>query len=209
MRRYLWRENDIPVQASKTFTHYSSDSSSVTAFFSDGSRATGTLLVGADGLHSRTLDQIVGPDHHKAVPSVWVPFFGEAILSKEVYEPIRKLSTAAILASTSGTRLQLGMLSMSEDRSTCRSFWALMCRRDDPSELIEWVQHAHRNELYEFVMETTKDWDTRLKKVFEFAGPEALAQPQPKFMEFVPPDELPRGRVVILGDGKFLRLGLR
>ena len=43
----------IDVEWSKRFMHYEENENGVTAFFEDGSSATGDILVGADGVHSR------------------------------------------------------------------------------------------------------------------------------------------------------------
>lgn len=43
----------IPIKWGHRFTHYEvGEDNTVTAFFEDGSMATGDILVGADGLHS-------------------------------------------------------------------------------------------------------------------------------------------------------------
>jgi salicylate hydroxylase len=47
------------VQFGKTFTHYEATGDQVSAYFADGSRATGDLLVGADGGNSRVRKQLL------------------------------------------------------------------------------------------------------------------------------------------------------
>jgi 2-polyprenyl-6-methoxyphenol hydroxylase-like FAD-dependent oxidoreductase len=49
-RQYLLQ--DLAIQFGKAYDHYEESENGVTAFFKDGTSATGTLLVGADGAHS-------------------------------------------------------------------------------------------------------------------------------------------------------------
>lgn len=51
----------IPIEYGKRLTGFAEDPAGVRASFADGSFAGGDLLVGADGLHSRTR-QLVNPD---------------------------------------------------------------------------------------------------------------------------------------------------
>lgn len=50
------------VQFGKAFTHYETTSEGVTVFFADGTTASGTLLVGADGVASQVKKQLL-PNH--------------------------------------------------------------------------------------------------------------------------------------------------
>lgn len=43
----------LDIQWNKRLSRYEETSTGVTAFFEDGTSATGDMLVGADGLHSR------------------------------------------------------------------------------------------------------------------------------------------------------------
>jgi 2-polyprenyl-6-methoxyphenol hydroxylase-like FAD-dependent oxidoreductase len=48
------------VHLGKAFVRFEQNENGVTAFFEDGSRAEGSLLIGADGLRSRVRDQVLG-----------------------------------------------------------------------------------------------------------------------------------------------------
>ena len=202
LRKYLWNANDLPVQSGKRYTHFSEDEEGVTAFFTDGSSARGSLLVGADGLHSHVLDQLIAKSKHQPTPSQYIPIFGEVDLPQEQFLPLRSVGNAAILAAGPRFRQQLGLLTMAPDMASARAFWAMMPRREEPEELVQWVQNASQQELYDYVLEITKDFHPILSDLVKHGGPEALAQPQPKFMEYVTPDDLPDGRITVLGDGE-------
>lgn len=51
-----WLSNDIPIQFNKKAVSIKESTGSVTAFFQDGSSATGDIVVGADGVHSMSMD---------------------------------------------------------------------------------------------------------------------------------------------------------
>ncbi|MGH2775683.1 MAG: FAD-dependent monooxygenase, partial [Actinomycetota bacterium] len=67
LRHLLMSGLDDTVHFGKTFTHYERHGGKVTAFFDDGSCATGDLLVGADGAGSAVRRQFL--PHAKRVPT--------------------------------------------------------------------------------------------------------------------------------------------
>lgn len=208
-RNYLLDGADFPVSMGKNCTHYTEDEQSVTAHFADGTSATGSLLVGADGVHSHILNQLIGEAHHRPSLSVYIPIFGEVTFPKRFYGPVRKLGNAVVLAGASGVRLQIGMLHMSEDLETASFFWALMPKRENPEELSEWVHTASKQEVYDFVVKATKGWHPTLRDAVLYGGPESIVHPPPKFLEYVTPDSLPGGRVTVLGDAAHAMIPFR
>lgn len=76
-------------RSSKTFTHQEQNKKSVIAFLEDETSVNDRLLVGVDGVHSHTLDQLVASDHHKPVLSCWVPIFGQMDLPKKICGRLR------------------------------------------------------------------------------------------------------------------------
>ena len=62
------------------------------------------------------------------------------------------------------------------------------------------MQNASQTEIYEFALESTKHLHPVITDLIRFGGPEGVIKAQPKFLEFVPPDVMPTGRVTVLGD---------
>ena len=154
LRAYLWQGDGLPVTSGKRFTHYAEDENGVTAFFEDGSSSHGSLLVGADGLHSHVLDQLLGGSAHKPVQSQYVPILSELDLPPEHYKPLREIANAAVLSAAPDLRQQIGMLSMEEDGFKAHYFRALMLRREDPQVLADWVGIADSQALHDFAVKS-------------------------------------------------------
>lgn len=60
----------VAVHYNKKLTSFSQDASNVTAYFEDGEQVTGSVLVGADGLHSTVRNQMF-PDHLLKYAKSW------------------------------------------------------------------------------------------------------------------------------------------
>ncbi|KAK4115988.1 FAD/NAD(P)-binding domain-containing protein [Canariomyces notabilis] len=90
LRRVLLRGLEDCIHWGKAASHYEFDESNksapVTVHFEDGTSASGTLLVGADGGRSRIRKQLV--PHHKIIDPEAVCLYGRTYLTSELKERI-------------------------------------------------------------------------------------------------------------------------
>lgn len=197
LRDYLWA--NITVTTGKKFSRYEEDEDSVVAYFEDGTSARGSILVGADGAHSYVRSQLLGPKH-RPVTSSLVPIVGECELPRHLYEPMHTLGSAAIISSSPGVRYLIGLRSIQPDRSSANYYYALCFYSDNPKVDSAWAQTASKEELYQRALEITKDMPPLLKNIIEYTGVENILTPPLRFLEFAPPEQIPAGRVTLLGD---------
>lgn len=205
-REFLWK--NLHVTTGKNFSHYTEDEEGVTAYFQDGTSARGGLLVGADGVHSKVRTCMFG-GKHMSVQSQYVAVTGQGELPRHVYEPIRKLGTAAVIGNTQDTRCLFGLRSMAPDRSSAVFYWVLGIRSDNPAEEAAWLGKASREELYNKAVELTEGWPSVLRDIIEHTGPSGMFTPPINFFEFIPPDTLPGKRVTLLGDAAHAMIPFR
>lgn len=135
------------------------------------------------GLHSHVRSQLLADSAKEPVQSQFVQIFAELDLLPEQYEPLRRIASTAVLTSAPALRQQIGMLSMGQDGRKARYFWALMVRRDDPTQLADWVSTAISQELYDFAVKNSQHLHPTMSGFIKYGGPSAMISPQPKFLE--------------------------
>lgn len=195
LREYLWQ--DLPVQIGKRFSHYTESDDGVVAYFADGTSVHGSILVGADGAHSRVRKQFLGLE---AEAAPYVPILGSGHFPRDVYEPIHNLGTAAVAVGGEGLRTIISLLSITEDRSSAHYYWAVSFRSKQPEKDAVWAANASKEELYEKALQVTANIPDTFKKMIHTTGADGLMQPPLRFVEFSPPDSFPQSRVTVLGD---------
>lgn len=205
LRDYLWQH--IPVQTEKQFIHYKEDDNGVTAYFKDGTSATGAMLVGADGAGSPVRQQLLSSTSDAAP---YIPIVGLCELPKEKYMELHKISNAVILAGSEHLRYMVGKLSMRPDGSSASYYWATCFRTGNPQEDAKWsTDQVSKQDLYEKALDITKDIPAHLTDIIRFTGAEGIKWPSIRFAEFVPPSVMPRGRVTLLGDSAHAMMPFR
>ena len=144
---------------------------SVTAHFSNGTSAKGSLLVGADGIRSKVAAQLIG---HPAQPRDLGMrlVYGKTLLTPEVEEvlhpSLQKGVSFAVDTTASGHRLLVvcECMRFAHDETPANyMFWCIAGRkeafeREDTDLLgLSGIQAA------ELAVELTKDWDPRIRIV--------------------------------------------
>ncbi|KAH6701311.1 hypothetical protein BKA64DRAFT_648399 [Cadophora sp. MPI-SDFR-AT-0126] len=196
-REFLWKH--LNISTSKEFSHYTEDQDGVTAFFKDGTSARGSILIGADGSRSKVRDNLLG-DSRKPVLSNYLAVTGQGELPRHVYEPLRELGTAAVLANAPNMRCLFGFRSMTPDKSSAQYYWVLGFWSQDPAAESAWLDKASKESLYDKAIELTAGWTPMLTEVIRHTGSDGMFAPPIKFYEFVSPPTLPGKRVTLLGD---------
>lgn len=103
LRQVLLAELDDVIQFDKCYSHYQENADgSVTAFFEDGSSATGDLLVAADGGNSRVRQQFL--PQAQRVETGTVAIMGKVVLTPEIHSLLiaNQLDWATIVLGPKG-----------------------------------------------------------------------------------------------------------
>ncbi|KAK0101676.1 hypothetical protein ONS95_006833 [Cadophora gregata] len=206
-RDYMWQH--LNVSTGKEFTHYTEDSTGVTAFFKDGTSARGSLLVGADGSRSRVRAALLGEQASKAEVSNYIAVTGQGDLPRHVYEPVRALGTAAILANTPNMRCVFGLRSITPDKEFATFYWILAYWTDEPEKDSAELDTMTKEQLYAKAEELVAGWAKVLTDIVTHTGVEGVFAPPIKLLEYVPPDTLPGKYVTLLGDAAHAMIPFR
>lgn len=197
-RRYLFQNLDI--QFGKIFQSYEQDANGVTVHFRDGSTAHGDILVGADGGHSHIRQQLLGKEASQLVPSQYVPIIQEMVLTRDEYLPVHNFGSSAVIAGRDGLRFLVGLLESLDGGERARYYTATCYKSDDPNAEAVWTHSATKEELYAKVLEKIEGLPEIMTNLFKRGGVDGMSSSQIKLEEFIPPPQLPKGRVTLLGD---------
>ncbi|MEU3465897.1 FAD-dependent monooxygenase [Streptomyces sp. NPDC006733] len=195
LRQVLFTGVEDLVHFDKKFTHYEkNDDDTVTAFFADGTQATGNLLVAADGANSAVREQYLPQakvEDAKIISiSSKVPLTEEskALLPKEVFEGI------GLVVAPKGYSCILHTMEFKWDRdgkikngiggndADLLDHWPGMLF-DNTRDYINWgfwastdkfpsdVLTRSREDLIQLTLDMTKDWSPDLRKLFRMGEP--------------------------------------
>jgi 2-polyprenyl-6-methoxyphenol hydroxylase-like FAD-dependent oxidoreductase len=197
-----WLATNLNINWDKHATHIDEADDSVTISFSDGTSATGDVLVGADGVHSFVRRHLLGSeDRLSTIPIGYVA--GEPTLNKEEYERQFELGRSAYLLTNSKKALRMfaGLNSIAGDTLTAKYYWVIGW--DDPAAAHEpyWTQSASRQQLYDRGLELSQqfDLDPKLTEIVRLTKPEDMMAP-PIIMRDMVLTDLPNRRVTLVGD---------
>ncbi len=125
---------------------------------------------------------------------------GELKLSKAQYERhmARGRSFYAALGACS-SRLFIALKDVSADAEQAEYYWIISWK--DPAAAHEpyWTQHASKEELYAAALEHTRVYRPEFRETVELTDAAGMVKPPIVFRDMVP-EELPRGRVTLVGD---------
>ncbi|KAJ9644893.1 hypothetical protein H2204_001355 [Knufia peltigerae] len=159
-----------------------------------------TGVTGADGAYSVVRGQLLGPN---AMPQLSqnIPTNGECTLVRSEYEPLRRPGNSVLSAALPGVFFNIGLVSVEPDRSKGEFYWGVAFQSDNPTRDSNWAAEADRQTLYDKCVELTRDMPAWLTSIIHKTGPGGMNMPCIKFVEYVPPETLPKGgRVTYMGD---------
>lgn len=193
-----WIIQRLDLKLGKRLSHYTESEEAVTAFFTDGTSARGSLLVGADGANSVVRNSLL--DNPKPVLHTFVPICGDVVFRGKALQQIRTIANSAVISYSSTAHLILQQLEISPDGTEARWWWVMAFKSDDPVADTAWVQSASKESLYKKALATSHHMPEVLTDAIRRGGPSEIWTQQIRFSEYVPPTKLPRGRVTLMGD---------
>ena len=195
LRRLLAKH--VEIQYGKCFLRYEQDEDGVVVYFTDGSKASGAVLIGADGANSAVRKQLL--PGFRATASQYTMLNGNVVLSKELYTPVLKHSSYGILAAEPDLKFYLLLEDwLGEDALFS---WNCSWRGNDWQADHEWSQAASRESLHHKIMEKLGHFPKYVRRAIEVTGPEGMQKPPIKLLETLLPGEgLPGGLVTLVGD---------
>ncbi|MCJ1303021.1 hypothetical protein MMC08_005827 [Hypocenomyce scalaris] len=195
-----WLTEHLPIQWGKKFSHYEDYEDGVTVFFEDGTSVKGDMLIGVDGIGSHVRGQLLGVDGPKLNIFPLACLIGEVALSRAQYERQLKLAHSAYACHGNGFRFFAGVKSIATNRESARYYWMLSW--DDPTVLDHsnhWTLTATQAEGLEFALEKIEGMNECFTELVTLTKAEDMVNPPVAVRDMIPED-LPLGRVSLLGD---------
>jgi 2-polyprenyl-6-methoxyphenol hydroxylase-like FAD-dependent oxidoreductase len=198
-----WLMQNIDVKFNKRLLRMEEHGDKVTAYFEDGSSATGDFLVGAEGTRSAVRKHILhGQDVMKPLPIGSI--FGEISLSGEDFQQQLTLSHSNYivmdprLSSDDQTAIFCALNRVSPDGKTGYYYYILLWVNRGEKR---WTESASQEQLAAFAREKTRGYPERLRSLVDKIPTEGYNTPgfQLQSVE-LESEQLPAGRVLLIGD---------
>ncbi|OTB03185.1 hypothetical protein M426DRAFT_321977 [Hypoxylon sp. CI-4A] len=198
-----WLSTRIPIQWGKRVAQVEELENGVLARFDDGTTATGDILVGADGINSIVRENLLkrpNRDILRTVPAATIT--GEIVLSGEAFERQLSLGHSSYIKSgpeLPGHFLFVGLSYVNPDANSGLYYWVLISEDDGINKEDHWLHSASQVEKLEDVKRKTSMLDPRFTEVIT-ATPASGIQKQTRIFRDAEIDNLPVGRVTLVGD---------
>ncbi|KAI0893022.1 putative monooxygenase [Annulohypoxylon nitens] len=207
LRLRNWLLNQIPVQWGKRLTRVVEGfGEGIQVQFEDGTKATGDILVGADGVNSiwtsairEYLLQRPNKDTLKTVPATMI--IGETILSGECFERQLSLGHSCYVKSAVDTSyfLFVGLSEVSPDGTSGQYYWYVTQKDENAGKDDHWLRSASQTEKLEHALKSTSPLDPKFTEIIRETPTSGILQHHMIFRD-IEIDELPTGRITLLGD---------
>ncbi|MFI9383757.1 FAD-dependent oxidoreductase [Kutzneria sp. NPDC052558] len=198
LRQVLFTDMDDVVQFGKVFTRYEQNpDGTVTAFFADGTSATGDVLVAADGTRSAVRRQFLP---HAEIADTGVTAIATKTALTAQTRALLDDHVRNGLSLIFGTKGMIGMLHVMEFRSDAYN-------ARDFINLSVWSSHEHfpagtdkqrGAELIDTALRATANWHPKLRKLIELSDPDAAFAL--RIATSTPVDPWPTTAITLLGD---------
>ncbi|KAH6677024.1 hypothetical protein F5X68DRAFT_278183 [Plectosphaerella plurivora] len=198
-----WLCKHIDVQYGKKAEKIEEREDGVVVRFADGTSATGDVVVGADGVHSATRRHIFGKQSDPMRVHKSATINGMTQLSGADFAEQLSLGHSSYIVyfhrKDQEYMLFIGLDSVSDDGKTGNYYWDLIWPCEDGDRDDHWAYVGKQAELLAHTKEVIEGLKPEYRKVVDMTPEHMVLVPGLHFHVCLI-DELPAGRVTLLGD---------
>ncbi|KAK7701826.1 hypothetical protein SLS57_011588 [Botryosphaeria dothidea] len=178
-----WLSTNIPIEWNKKYERYEEVEKGITVFFTDGTTVSGSILVGADGGHSKVRNQLVGAER------------GQCNLI-----PLLMGRSLWIAESPIGY-IFVGLHCIAEDKNSAKYYFMVFRRHEGEINKVHPILEWSKQELYDAAIKTTMGLHPKFASILLSSHPEGMVQPPYVLEDWVPPPNgFSSARATLLGD---------
>ncbi|KAI1304368.1 FAD/NAD(P)-binding domain-containing protein [Xylaria venustula] len=197
-----WLATRIPIQFGKRLTSVEEGRNGVTIRFTDGTSASGDILVGADGVNSKVREHMLKkPNSEVLNPIQFACVWGETTLSGEAME--RQLSLGHSAYGVTSKNFEyvvfVGLNRVNEDLSA-DYYWYIAWEDEGVDKADHWLQHATKATKLDHALYKTKSLDPSLREIILLTPAERIVSGSPVFRDAIISSLPSTGRVAMVGD---------